>query len=143
MKRLALALAFLATPAFAQPAAPTPPHTIDMTAVLMDDSGKPLVDGSRQECRGDPDLTKIPECKMTAGRAIAIAMCNDRPDDRNEAALDKAKRCYLGRHLETKTDAVLTGPQISQIEGRLGAWPGNLLVQLIPLIDPAQSLEAK
>jgi hypothetical protein len=129
-----LACLLLAFPAVARsaPPPPPPPFLIDMTTVLLGLLGKPLVNPTLAT-KDDPDCAR---CDLTLGAAIALSLCTDRQQDASEPALSKAKRCALGMALETQKAAVLTAPQIADIESRLGNWAPIVVTRIIPLIDP-------
>lgn len=128
-------LPFAAAAQTAPPAAPPVAtfRSIDMTTVLKDLQGKTFKDPTEPAGKDQPDLT--------AGMAVALSMCGERPEDNRETALSKAKRCSLGQALLGDKQASLTGPQIKDIEDRITNWSPAVVLRIIQLIDPAQNLK--
>jgi hypothetical protein len=133
-------LALTAAGAHAQAVPPKPDpvptfRSIDMTMVLKDLTGKAFKDPTEPAGKDQPDLT--------AGMAIALSLCGERPEDNKETALSKARRCNLGQSLLNNKQASLTGPQIKEIEDRITNWAPAVALRIVALIDPAQSLNTE
>lgn len=136
MKRLILAALLLSVPAFAAEA----PRTIDMTTVITDLHGKPLPDGSKATA-DDPKCEKC--APLTLGTVVASALLAERKDEPNLSTVDKAKRGVLAMRIVDDKAAVLTAPQVSEIERLLNAWSLLVVARALPLIDPATDLSGK
>ena len=142
MKRYAfITLLALATPAIANemPPVPTPPPSllpvIDMTQVLHDRQGRPLIDNVAPVTSEE---SKPPE--LTLGRVVGMAMCADNgsPTDRAEPARDKFVRCHDADFLEHNKTATLTPKQLKIIEDHI-SWTGVTTVVITAVfeaIDP-------
>lgn len=136
MKRLILTSLLLTAPALAAES----PRTIDMTTVITDLRGKPIPDGT-QVTSADP---KCDNCTaLTLGMVAATALLADRKDEPNLTAVDKAKRGVLAMKILGDKAAVLTAPQVSEIERLLNVWPPLIVAKALPLIDPATDLSGK
>lgn len=139
MKHFAL-LAFLALAAPVFAAEALPPRTIDMTTPITDLHGKPLPDGS-QATQDDPKCEKC--TALTLGTVVASALLAERKDEPNLSAVDKAKRGVLAMRIVDDKAAVLTAPQVSEIERLLTVWSPLVVARALPLIDPATDLSGK
>lgn len=140
MKRQLILLSSLlfCAPAFATEAPAA--RTIDMTTVITDLHGKPVPDGTQVT----PDDPKCEKCApLTLGTVIANALLADRRDEPNLSAIDKAKRGVLAMRIVDDTAAVLTAPQVSEIERLLNIWSPLVVARALPLIDPATDLSPK
>jgi hypothetical protein len=134
MYRLILAASLLLPiAAHAQAVPPQPPHTTDMTVVLLDLHGKPFPD-PQFATKEDPQCEKC--AHLTLGSAVATALCTDRRDEPALGAVEKAKRCALGLRLMTETKAALTAKEVADIEHVMSLWGGAVDAYALPLLDP-------
>lgn len=138
MKRLVLATLLLSTPVMA--AEVPAPRTIDMTTVITDIHGKPIPDGS-QITSDDPRCEKC--TPLTLGTVVASSLLADRKDEPNLSTVDKAKRGTLAMRLIDDKEAVLTPPQITEIERLMTIWTPLVVARALPMIDPATDISGK
>ena len=119
-------------------------HAVDMTAVMLDDNGRPAADFSAREEKdeADPLCRKCP--RLTLGRAVAQALFAAFPEDRDTAE-QKWARAALAQRVRNDPAAVLTAEEIAVVKKQLGkAFGGVLLMQAYPLLDPnAKAPEVK
>jgi hypothetical protein len=131
------------------PPKPTEPpsiisNTVDMTVKVLNLDGATVSDGSVAKPKSAPADWAAPD--LTFGRVIALVLCSDRPEnkDKSESAADKTIRCNMGVSLMNDKAAILTAPQVSQIEDYLLLWPSNLVTaQIVNAIDPNVRHKAK
>lgn len=118
-----------------------PRHTVDMTQVLLDDSGRPAPDLSVRE-EDDPRCAKCP--RLTLGRAVAQALFAAFPEDKDSAE-QKWARAALADRIKADKAAALTVEEVAVIKRQLGkAFGGVLLMQAYPALDPnAKTPEVK
>ncbi len=128
--RFLLAAALIILPLAAWASEPRP---IDMTVVLMDAMGKPIVDSSKVTAE-DPKCEKCGP--LTLGAAVAAALLVDRRDEPNISALEKAKRGLLALKIMDDKGAVLTAGQIADITKLMAIWPPIVVARALPLLDP-------
>lgn len=132
----AFSLAFLMSIGTAM--AQTPP-TIDMTQVLLDEKGKPIIDAFE----GVPD-TKDPtkmDCskcsELTLGRAIEHALFTVGQSEANISGDQKFARAVLAERIVNDKAAHLTAAEITLIKREVGLLYNPLLIwRIFPLIDP-------
>lgn len=134
-----LAAFFVAGPALAgEPAKPG--HLVDMTAVLMDDAGRPARDTFAKEPvpagkeDADPKCDKCPVLRL--GLAVSHALFAAFPDDKDSPD-QKWARAVLAQRVKEEKAAQLSAEEISVIKRQLGrAYGGIVLMQAFPLLDP-------
>jgi hypothetical protein len=132
MIRLALA-AMLAFPLAAFAVDPPAPRTIDMTAVLVDQKGKPIPDPTM----ATPDDPACAKCTpLTLGAAVATALLTERKDEQGLSTLDKAKRATLALRLLDSKAATLTAKETADIVRLMNVWGGIVVVRALPILDP-------
>jgi hypothetical protein len=142
MRLPVIALLLLTIPGVALAEAPKP-YTIDMTTVLKDLKGAPIPDSSQAVSVPGPDGKPTMDCSkcgpLTLGDVVASALLMDRRDEPNLSTIDKAKRGYLAEKILGNKAVTLTGPQVTEIEKLLSAWPPLIVNDALPLIDPAEA----
>lgn len=139
----AATLLLLASPAFAEtiPTPPTPPaftipRTIDMTTVIVEETGRPVQDCDTS--KPAPDLVK--DCTpLTLGHAAAHALFFGRyPGEDGLSADTKWARGALAERIRNDKDATLSAEEVTTIKKLLGRFYAPLIVaQAFPLLDPA------
>jgi len=136
MKKIVLTAAILlaALPAMAQA-----PRAIDMTIVLPDLHGKPLIDYA-QRTADDPDCKKCGG--LTLGEVVATALLTERKDEPNVTAVEKAKRGALAIKLVNNPAAVLTAAETSEIIPLLNVWMPLVVADAIAILDPALDIQS-
>jgi hypothetical protein len=124
----------LAALLLAGPARAADGRSVDMTAVLHDESGRPARDVLAR-LPGDADCAHCPV--LTLGRAAAHALFAAFPDERELPADQKWARAVLAARIENDTAARLDAEEIAVIKRLLGkAYGGVVLMQAYPLLDP-------
>lgn len=118
----------------APPTAAHPPGEIDMTHVLVDDNGKPVIDLLMRD-QGDPD------CKLcgslTLGAAIAHALTWTSEEDKNLTWEQRFARGFLAKKIRNDPKAKLSAGEVSVIERLLSRLYGaQILEQAISILDP-------
>jgi hypothetical protein len=140
MMRLPILAAILLAPfaVAAQPASDpvSPPRVIDMTVVLMDLHGKPLME--QAATAEDPKCEKC--TPLTLGSAVSAALLTPRREDQGGSGFDAGKRLWLAEHLQNNKAATLTQAQGDMIVSRAGSLPPIIAGRLVQLIDPAVDL---
>lgn len=134
MRRLILAFSLFAAPALA-----APPATIDMTAPILDQHGKPAPDTSQVT----PDDPKCEKCSpLTLGTVVSTALLTDRGrDEPNLSSIDKAKRGVLALRVLDNNAATLNAKELADVVRLLSIWPPLIVARALPLIDPNQDIE--
>jgi hypothetical protein len=135
--KLAIVLASIWFSGIALAADPAPPRVIDMTVVLTDLRGKPIVD-TTQATVEDPQCARCGP--LTLGTAVALALLTERKDEPNLSAVDKAKRGILAMRLLDNKAATLTGPETALIDRLVSVLSPMVVARVIPLIDPTVDL---
>ena len=131
MKRFLL-LVYLFSSISAHAADPARP--IDMTQVLVDADGKPIVDPF-QMTKDDPECLKCGH--LTLGRAIEHALFAALPDDKTPAE-QKWARGVLAEKIKEDPHATLTAEELVVVKRVVGeVYSARLLVAMYPLLDPA------
>lgn len=111
---------------------PTP--AINMTKPLMDEKGKPLINGF-EATPTDPKCDKCPV--LTIGSAISHALNGQYDDERGLDGGQKWARSALAERIAGQKDAHLTAKEADTIEKLVErAYGGLVIKQIVPLIDP-------
>ena len=120
----------LVTPAFA--AAP-----LDMTAVLIDDTNKPIPD-TTFITNEDPACTKCPPLTLgTAAYHALFAMTQEEQRSGSVTAEQKWQRAVLAVRIKDDKAATLTAEEIALIKSRIGTTYGGMVVlRAYALLDP-------
>lgn len=144
IRSLALAMLFLAPSiAYAQPAPIS--RTIDMTAPLKDDHGKPMIDQLEAVPDAkDPAKADCSKCgPLTVGHAIAHALFADLPQERTPqgystvTAEQRWARGALADRIKDDPKATLSAKEVTVIEKVVGeAYGTSIIMQVFPLLDP-------
>jgi hypothetical protein len=124
----------------AQTAPPPKPHTINMTTILKDENGRPLID----QFEAVTDTTKNPpssDCSkcgpLTIGHAIYHSLLASLPQEQSVTAEQRWARGMLAERVKDSTDATLTANEVTVIKKVVGELYGtNVLLQIYPLLDP-------
>jgi hypothetical protein len=110
------------------------PRHIDFTKELIGFDGKPLTNPPAK-----PDGKPEP---ITLSEIAVAALETSLQDDRGMAPEEKFKLDLLARKIYKNKDCVLTNPEITQIEERIGKmpWPSNTIVGASwRILDPARA----
>jgi hypothetical protein len=123
-----------------------PPRVIDMTVVLKDPQGKPIID----QLEGKADATKPGgiDCSacgnLTVGHAIANALFANLPSETNAQGVSsvspeqKWARGALAERIKDDKTATLTASEIVVVKKLVGQVYGtNVIMQIFPLLDPS------
>lgn len=107
---------------------------IDMTAILLDDKGNPILDPFEADPK-DPQKILPP---LTLGSAIAHALFAAFPDEQNLGWEAKFTRGMMAERLRNNPEVELTAEELTVIKRLLGKLYGVAIVmRAIPLLDPA------
>lgn len=134
MRRLILAFSLFATPALA-----APPATIDMTAPILDQHGKPAPDTSQVT----PDDPKCEKCgPLTLGTVVSTALLTDRGrDEPNLSSIEKARRGVLALRVLDNNAAALNAKELADVVRLVAIWPPLICARAVPMLDPNQDIE--
>lgn len=129
IRLLLLGALCIAMPAFA-----ADPRTIDMTTVIVDLRGKPIIDGGQ----ATPEDPRCEKCEpLTLGVVVSTALLSERKDEPNLSSIEKGRRGLLAMRVADDKAAVLTSAQISEIIRLLNVWAPLVVARVIPMLDPA------
>jgi len=135
MKYFAVIIVFLigsGLQSFAEDAPKT--WTVDMTAALLDQDGKPVEDQFTKPAE-DKDCSRCQP--LTLGNAAAHALFFVSGDEREVTPEQKWSWAVLAEQIRSDPKAALTAAQADLIYRRLGKMYGGLiLLRAMPLIDP-------
>ena len=108
--------------------------SVDMTAVLRDENGKPGRDYFGQQLKPGETCADCPP--LTLGRAAAHALMAQLAGDDKDFE-QKWARAVLAERIKEDPHASLTAAETATIEKRLGeVYGGLVLYQAFPLLDP-------
>lgn len=142
MRKLAFAFLLCCSTVLAQtpPAPDSAQRTIDMTTVIVDIAGKPVIDTTRAT-PDDPNCTKCGP--LTLGTVVAASLLAERKEETNLSTVDKAKRGALAVKVMDNKAAVLTSAQIAEILKLMSIWSTLVVTRAVPLLDPNIDLSTK
>lgn len=110
-------------------------RTVDMTKPILDEKGKPVTDMA-EATKENPTCKGCPV--FTVGTAISRAL-NGTYQGENIAGDQKWARSILAARIKDDSSAKLTAKEVTLIVTLVEkAWPGDVIKQIIPLIDPNQ-----
>jgi hypothetical protein len=148
MYRLVFATALLASPlvAYAQKAPDPVPHTVDMTAYIRDAQGKSILDfmtrADADDAQKDPACTS---CKpLTMGALLARALVGSYKGEETLDLGQRIARAVLAQRIKDQTAAALSADDVKALEHVLqeAQLSGDILVQIVPVIDPNYKVPA-